>query len=330
MLERRVRRSLSEAQAGLAGLSLRPGGVSSELKRRARDYSGDVFGTTRHAPWLHLYAECQGAFREGWLPVSHYFSEVLDRVNGGYQHIARNRAANTALFGPDVFPDLAYAVNGRLMWADYAPCDLSEVVSRAGDLVFKPDHSGYGRGIRFLSADDLDRSRLEGLGNGVLQARLVPHESFAQFDLPALATLRIGTVVDGDGAISARTAYLKLGRAAESHVISASQVRVPVDLRSGDLAGQGFLADWTPITTHPDTGDAFLGRRLAGMDEMVNTVTALHRKLPLARYLCWDLVRDVTGRIRVLEWEGGVVSFAEATQGPCFVDLGWAWRFSDG
>ncbi|PWJ17553.1 sugar-transfer associated ATP-grasp domain-containing protein [Jannaschia seohaensis] len=330
MLERRVRRSLAEARAGLVRLSRRPGGLSSEFKRRAEAYSGDVFGTRQHAPWLHLYSECRGEFREGWLPVSYYFSEVLDRANGGYQHMARHRAANTALFGSDAFPDLAYCVNGRLMWADYTPCDPSELAGQAKDLVFKPDHSGFGRGIRFLSARDLDAARIARLGNGVLQPRLIPHDSFAQIDMPSLATLRIGTVVGHDGEVSVRTAYLKMGRKAESHVISASQVRVPVDWRTGLLAADGYLADWTPVTAHPDTGDSFAGRSLPGLDEFVEIVTSLHRKLPLARYLCWDLVRDASGRIRVLEWEGGVVSFAEATQGPCFADLGWARGQSNG
>ena len=49
------------------------------------------------------------------------------------------------------------------------------------------------------------------------------------------------------------------------------------------------------------------------------------RKAPIP-----DVVVDEDDNVRVLEWEAAVVTFAEATQGPCFDGLSWQRLHLDG
>lgn len=320
-------RKLAEARRALAVLEAAGGRLSPGLVKTTRDYAGDVLGWRGYAPWLQVYAAVAGGFRTGWLPDNYYYGVVMPRVNGEYHHMARHRGTNAALFGDGAFPDLAYLANGLFYDRSYSviPADRLAAYLRehAETIVFKADRSGFGRGIVFADTRRLDPRELAAMGNGVIQARVDQHEVFDQFGVPSLATLRIGTAVADDGSVSVRTCYLKLGRARDTHVIAQDQVRVAVDWTDGRMAAQGYLSDWRPVDGHPDTGAEFAGRELPNMPGCVDTVLGLHRRMPLPRYVCWDVVVDAGGAVRVLEWEGGVVNFGEATQGPCFADLGW-------
>lgn len=325
-----TRRGLSrrlEAFKALRSLTSARGPLDPATVRQARDYAGDVLGSTRHAPWLKVYAAVQGRFREGWLPDSYYHEEVRPRINGNYSHLSRHRAANGMFFPGSTLPDVARLANGLVL----APCGrlttAAEVGSAALDggygLLFKPDASAYGRGIMFIDPAALDEALLRRLGNGVIQRRLVPHPAFAAFAGRALATLRIGTVVDADGQPSVRCCYLKLGRAQDTHVLSDTHIRVPVDHRTGALAPWGLTASWRPVAAHPDNGASFDGVIVPRAADCAARAVDLHRHVRLARYVCWDFAVDEDADLHLLEWEGGTAAFAEATQGPCFHGLGW-------
>ncbi len=320
-------RKIAEARRALGVLEAARGPLDRRLYGLCDAYARDRLGWSGYAPWLKVYAAVQRAFHDGWLPENYYLAEVLPRVNGEYHRMARRRGANARLFGAEAFPDLAYSVNGIFYDTGYRVIPAAGLAGflaeRADEVVFKSDHSGWGDGIRFLPSAGIEPDRLAALGNGVVQRRLRPHPVFDRFDLPSLATLRIGTVVPADGVPQVRACYLKLGRAGVSHIVARDQLRVAVDWTSGELAGEGYLSDWRPVAKHPDTEVAFGGLSLPRIGDCVATALRLHAGLPLPRYLCWDLVVDDEDRVQVLEWEGGVVSFAEAVQGPCFADLGW-------
>ena len=47
--------------------------------------------------------------------------------------------------------------------------------------------------------------------------------------------------------------------------------------------------------------------------------------VPFARSIGWDMIVDNNNEIQVMEWNGSHndIKFSEATQGPCFSNLGW-------
>ena len=315
-----------EARAALRAVESVWGRTEPVLIRTADEYARDRLGWIGYAPWLRVYAAVAGEFREGWLPDNYYATVVAPRVNGAYIRISRLRAATRLVFRSQAFPDLLFLANGLILAGDGRPVSPAEALfslkSASDLLVFKPDGSGWGTGIRLIEPARLDAATLASLGNGAIQSWVRQHPFFDAFQLPSVATIRILTAVGDDGRPAVRGAYLRLGRGAHTHVVAQDQVRVAVDPVSGSLHRRGFRADWRPIACHPDTRRPFEGV-IPRFGDCMRTVLDLHMAIPQARAVAWDVVVDEDEKIRVLEWEGAVVSFAEATQGPCFGGLGW-------
>lgn len=320
-------RAWAQARKALQKLEIVRGRTDPKVIQAGNDYAADVLGWKGYAPWLHVYSAVQGGFREGWLPDNYYASVIVPKVNGEYRRLSRLRSCNRILFNSDAFPDLGYSVNGIFYDADFKPVAWDRVGDflrdRAQAVVFKADASSLGLGVRFIDTAARDTEALRRLGNGVVQSRVVQHPFFDKFMPSSVATVRFATVIDDGGQPSVRACYVRFGRSKDSHVRADDQVRIAVDPSDGRLSGEGFLSDWTPVDRHPDSGQGFEGQVIPHLDRCVATVLDLHARSPQARCVSWDLVVDAEGEARVLEWENGVVSFAEATQGPCFADLGW-------
>jgi hypothetical protein len=47
--------------------------------------------------------------------------------------------------------------------------------------------------------------------------------------------------------------------------------------------------------------------------------------VPFTSIIGWDVAVDENHNVKVMEWNGdhNDIKFSEATQGPCFSDLGW-------
>lgn len=316
-----------EAGQALAVLVRHGRQLSSATERRARTEAVERFGDARHAHWLKVYAAVQSTYREGWLPQSYYTEVALPHVNGTSHHLGRTRSTNSIFFNREHLCDLLYSINGRFLTSrldSVTPEDALGLLEDGGaDVVFKADQSGFGTGVRSVQVAGLTASRLLALGDGVFQPLLRGHPAFDAFGGPALATLRIGTVLTSVGDPQVRCCYIKFGRQGQHHVIARDQIRVAVDWQSGALDSVGYLSDWQPLNAHPETNARFDGFVVPGAREAAEAAVALHRRIPLPRFVCWDFAIDPEVKVWLLEWEGGVVSFAEAVQGPCFADLGW-------
>jgi len=307
-----------------AGMPLAP-----ETKRLCDTYARDVLGGVRYAPWLYLYAHVSGQFREGWIPDNFYGERVVGHTSGSYGETCDSRALNTRLFDAEEFPDVGAHVNG--LFTDRAgnvvgDDRLADTLFRDSDrVVFKLDQSMQGLGIHFYDRDRLDPDEIRRLGNGVFQSFIEQHPFFDSFGGAAVATIRLTTAIDDAGAVTLRAGYLRLGRARDTHVQSASHLRVPIDLESGALGDKAYLPNWMTTGTHPDSGADFKAKVIPNFEECARVVTSNHRKLPFVRCLGWDVSVDRARRVRIIEWNGGHndIKFGEATQGPCFRDLNW-------
>lgn len=151
------------------------------------------------------------------------------------------------------------------------------------------------------------------------------HEFFAEFHRDSVATLRLTTVVERGGQASLRAAYLRLGAGRETHVRSASHLRIPICATTGKLFAEGYTVNWERIAAHPDTGIPFEGKTIPNFEACVKLALELQAKVPFAGCVGWDMALDTDGRPIVMEWNGAHndIKFSEATTGPCFTDLGW-------
>ena len=301
---------------------------------KARAYAREVLGWSGYAPWLYVYTTLAGGFREGWLPDNYYGAVVVPRIQGAYGGTSHLKALHPKLFNTQVFPDLAYRVGGRYFSGDHSvlgPGVLKELLfSKAEKVVFKADHSFQGMGIRVLTKESFDICAPSLEKSGVFQAYIAQHPFFTAFSSDNVASLRLTTVCTPTEGPSLRAAYLRLGRKGESHVRSASHIRVAVDPQSGALQPLGYLPSWVALKTHPDSGTTFEGKIIPHFSDCVQTILALHGQVPFVQCVGWDVVINSKGKVNVMEWNGAGndIKFSEATQGPCFTGLDWEtlWR----
>jgi len=323
------RHHASQVRSVLSTLQEKYGKMNPAHIKLADAYAHDVLGHARYAPWLYVYSAVSGVFKEGWIPDNYYGSVVVPAIKGGYGKMSDFRCLQSAIFGRAAFPDLAYFVNGLFLTPDntpIAPHSVKQLLFADRDeIVFKVDNSLQGRGVFFFQRDSFDLQKVEALGNGVFQERIVQHEVLNRFAPGSVATLRMTTAVDHNGQIALRACYLRLGRAEDTHVQSKSQVRVAVDLASGELAREGYLTNWLTVPAHPDTNVEFSGTQIPAFAQCVAMVLAHHRKIPLARSVGWDVAIGHDEAVKLMEWNAAHndIKFSEATQGPCFTDLRW-------
>jgi hypothetical protein len=313
----------------LRTIEKRRGKLAPHVCRQIESYSRDVFGDMVYAPWLRVYAALNGAFKEGWIPDNYYGAVVVPRTKGSYGKISSLKSASRLIFCDESFPDIGYFANGLFYTADNALISdrtlYDTLFADTDKVAFKRDASFQGKGVFILNRQSFDPKFIESIGNGVFQTYVRQHEVFNRFTPDSVATLRFTTVVEPTGAISLRACFLRLGRAGETHIQAGSEVCVAVNPSTGELDSVGYLNDWTDVREHPDSKARFSGVAIPAFGNCVSKVLQLHRKVPFIGCIGWDVAVDLNGQVKVLEWnaEHNDVKFGEATQGPCFADLGW-------
>jgi hypothetical protein len=333
---RRARRSikhkqlLREIHQILNAIRLSSGKTLDERDKRLCDeYAEAVLKDKIFAPWLYVYTTIAGAFKPGWIPDNYYGSVVKPNINGFYGALSGLKPLNQMVFQSDSFPDALSFVNGVFFRGNgnFVPEDqITSVLFNGVDrVVFKLDRSCSGCGVYVFDRSSFMLEKVKLLGNGLFQPFIHQHAFFQEFVSGPVATLRLTTISADDGAAVARAAYLRLGRAGDSVVQSENQVRISVDLGTGALDHVGYTSDWRAVRAHPDSGVSFAKKLVPNFEGCVKLVTNLHRRVPYVRCIGWDLVIDKHGMVKIMEWNGGHndIKFSEATQGPCFAELGW-------
>ena len=322
-------RHRKQAEAALKGLESVKGKTDPKLIELSDEYARDVLGRSLYAPWLYVYSAVAGDFREGWIPDNYYGIVVIPAIQGLYEELSPLKASTSQLFQRNVFPDVAYYVNGLFLTKNCTAInesDVKDVLFRKGEVVvYKLEDSAQGKGIFFLDKNSFDTKKVQELGNGVFQDHIDQHQFFKEYMPSSVATLRITTIVDDAGSASVRACYLRIGRSADTHVKSSSNIRISVDPKTGELDTLGYLTTWIPIDKHPDTDIAFAGKRIPKFNECISLALELQRLIPFVRCVGWDVVVDRDNNVKVMEWNSGHndIKFSEATQGPCFSNLGW-------
>lgn len=319
----------SQARRILKNMKDTLGKVPSRDVQLSDQYAREVLGHKYFAPWLYVYSAVAGGFQEGWIPDNFYGARVVPALKGDYGKVSSLKPLNGVFFHSDAFPDIASFTNGIFIDKAYkvvASRDIKDLLFRDYDRVlFKPDNSQQGRGIRILTPADFSPEMAADLGNGLFQGFIEQHPFFGQFAPNSAATLRITTVLTDDGKVSPRASYVKFGTENDRHVQTKSSVRVSIDLKTGALSDQGYLPTWRTVDAHPTSKVAFAQKVIPGFSKCLAIVTDLHNKVPFARSIGWDVTLDPHETVLVMEWNGehNDIKFSEATQGPCFSDLGW-------
>ena len=317
------------AKTILQNIEAGKGKTDRKFIRLSNEYAGDVLGWKGYAPWLYVYSAISGSFKEGWIPDNYYGRVVVRHIQGYYGRMSFLKPLSQKIVDTSLFPDLGYLVHGTWFSKDWEPLvenDLAQVLFKASEkIVFKVDHSAQGDGVFICERAHFDQKEIKKLGNGVFQNYVQQHPFFKELMPSSVATLRITTVIDKNKDVSARSCYLRLGRNGETHVKSTSHIRIPVDVQSGTLEALGYLHTWCPVDRHPDTKVLFENKKIPNFENCLAAVLKLHASIPFIGCIGWDVVVDHSENIQIMEWNGysNDIKFSEATQGPCFSDLGW-------
>lgn len=304
------------------------GKTDSKLLKLSDEYAMDIFGWKGYAPWLYVYSAMNDKFKEGWIPDNYYGKVVVPNLKGNYGEIADFKSLTSRLFDSIHFPDIAYYTNGLWLSPKYqimSDTQIIELSSSQGEkLVYKVDNSLQGKGVYFIDRDNINIEKLKKIGNGVLQNYIKQHNFFNDIIQNSVATLRITSVISEKGEVSVRACYLRVGRSSDTHVMSASHIRIPVSISNGYLDKFGYTTNWLQIEKHPDTDFIFENQKIPHFNKFLEAAINLHKMVPFTRTIGWDMILDINNNVKVMEWNGSHndIKFSEATQGPCFHDLG--------
>jgi putative polysaccharide biosynthesis protein len=318
-----------EAKKILGNIESERGKISKQLTNQCDDYAADILGDKKYAPWLYVYSIISGTFKEGWIPDNFYGSKVVPRLKGDYGDCSSLKPLNRVFFQAQELPDIGSFINGLFFDKNYvvrSPEEFKKLLFLNSErVVFKVDNSLRGMGIHFFDSRNFSAKTIEQLGNGIFQRYVHQHQVFNEYTPNSVATIRITTVTNGNGQVSARASYLRLGTENDTHVQSATAVKVPINLKTGILTQKGYTPSWKTIRSHPTSAKRFEHMELPNFKKCIDAVTSLHLKVPYVRCIGWDLIVDRLGEVVVLEWNGSHndIKFTEATQGPSFADLGW-------
>lgn len=320
---------INQAIGILRNIERETGELSAHDRRLCDHYAIDILGHRYYAPWLYVYSAVSREFRFGWIPDNYYGAVVVPAIQGSYGRTSFLRGLNTAFFHSDLFPDLATYANGIFFNSRYGHISYKDIKTflfcGRSQVVFKADNSYQGRGLHVMTPDTFTIELLRGIGNGTFQQSIVQHPLLERFADNSVATLRLTTVYEDNGEISLRAAYLRLGSGRDTHVQSSSHIRVSIDQKTGEFSAVGYTPEWTTIDKHPYSLQVFAGCHVPNFRSAINEVKALHKMAPFVRCIGWDVAIDCNGNPKLMEWNGvhNDIKFSEATQGPCFSDLGW-------
>lgn len=313
----------------LKSIEKEKGKLSSEIINQCNKYAKDYLGDLKYAPWLYVYSAIRGEFKHGWIPDNYYGDIVVQDVDGLYSIPCELKPLSNRILQTDKLPDLLYINNGVFFGTkNYKPITKNEAFNLLFDgsdtVIFKNNDSSRGRGVQFLKKDEWNAEAFKDK-SGVFQRIIKQHEFFNNIFPHPGATIRITTALDNAGKATVRAAYLRLGRSNDDskHVQSSSAVKVAIDLNTGELLSNGYLADWRSTSFHPDTNVAFKGLVVPGFRAACTEIENLHNNYPFVQCIGWDVSINNNEQVEIMEWNAGHndIKFSEAVQGPCFTDI---------
>lgn len=317
------------ALKALKTIELEKGKLAKSIMEQCDKYAVEYLGDIKYAPWLYVYAAMQGEFKHGWIPNNYYSEVVIKEIEGIFSLQSEMKPITNRVLKTKNLPDLLYVHGGMFLEPDnYNVVSNDEafdlLFSKYDEVIFKSNNSMEGSGIKFYKKANWIAGEIEK-DSGVFQEIIKQHDVFNNiFPYPG-ATIRLTTALDLNGNAKVRAAYLRLGRINDDskHVQSSSAIRIPIKLSTGELATEGYTADWRSTKKHPDTGVTFEGSIIPSFKEACTEVEGLHNNYPFVQSVGWDVSINENEQVQIMEWNSAhnSITFSEAIQGPCFPEV---------
>lgn len=319
-----------EAMEVLTNLEHSKGKLPSHIKDQCDHYAKQTLGDVKYAPWLYVYSLMRGEFKEGWIPDNYYGKIVLPKSNGISGMPAQVKNISSSLLKSNLFPDLISYSSGIYSISASNEVlkkeDVKNVLFKDHDtVIYKLNSSFQGKGIHFFNKNEFCLDKVAKIGSGIFQKLIVQHNVFNELFPKPGATIRLTTALTPAGNVDVRGAYLRLGVGSDEFVKSSTNIRVGINLDSGELFNDGYTSDWFEINEHPTTKKAFKGVVIPNFKEACENVIALHKNYPFVQSIGWDVIINEQNGVEIMEWNAvhNGIKFTEAIQGPMFADMPW-------
>ncbi len=264
--------------------------------------------------------------RQDYLPCLPY--KKAHPLNGMFARLIDNKLFLPYVLGqwPGVAPRYFYMVSGNeviTLSDDHAGVRGRRVSLKAmlaacrdvGEVIIKPLADSGGHGVLKLRFSDGEwhvnsvrmpeaalLAKLGAITDSVVTECVVQHEYSARVFPDSVNTIRVVTMRDYDrGEQFVAYALHRFGCASSSPVDNWSQggLCCKVDLETGRLSKATEKAmQWHE--THPDTGAAIEGTRIANWESMIERIAEMANALAFIPYMGWDVVITADG-FRILE-----------------------------
>ncbi len=317
------------ATRSLKNIESKKGITNPKHIQLSKEYSHDVFGDSKYAPWLYVYCAWAGEFKEGWIPDNYYGEFVVPNLKGEYGKICNRNLLTNSLLEISLPLDICYYINNLFWDTNHKVLNEEKILEllflNTDKVVYKIEDSRRGKGIYLFNNENFKLDVIKKLGNGVFQNYIEQHPFFSEFTESSVSTIRITSVSDNRGDILVKAANLKIGRRNETHVMADSAIYIAADINSGKLYEYGILPNWVPINNYPDNNLLFKDRVIPAFTDCLAEIIRMHKHIPFVRCIGWDIILDKNNHVRLIEANGGHngIAVAESMQGPCFKGLSW-------
>ncbi|WP_431108828.1 sugar-transfer associated ATP-grasp domain-containing protein [Winogradskyella poriferorum] len=305
------------------------GKLDSKNKKLCKEYASDVFGHKKYAPWLITYSSFHNEFKEGWIPDNYYGEIVVPKIKGNYGEICNRTLILNKLIDRKFSTHIGYYINDLFVDLDniyYQFENFKEMLFKNNSkIVFKAESSFQGKGVYVFNETSFNYDNIKKLGDGVFQKYIEQHQFFNQFNKSAVATIRLTSARNKEGEIEIRAGFFKFGRENDTHVKSTSALKIPFDIKTGELHDKVFFPDWTYADSIPEKKLSFYKLKFPNYEQCVLEIIRLHKTISYIGCIGWDFVVDNNNNLKIIELNGGHngIWFDEMVKGPCFKGLGW-------
>ena len=164
----------------------------------------------------------------------------------------------------------------------------------------KPEEGSLGSGIfKFCKGDTswdfFNKLKNEGY---IVEELLYNNDALASFHPFSLNTIRITTLPNGDILGS----FIRFGN--NGNLVDnahAGGIFAQIDPDTGIIVTDGIDTDGHTFKTHPYSNRVFKGFQIPHWDEITKLVYEMHRKVPMAPVVGWDICINKDDKIEVIE-----------------------------
>lgn len=215
----------------------------------------------------------------------------------GYHHIFDNKSEFYARFSSSL---------GR-QWLNFSSAsqeDFRRFMEPRETIMAKPEAGSGGIGVEKLSKamfQDLSHMyrELKDRGAGVIEDVLLQHEDIDRLYTQAVNTLRITTILNGEGPHIVY-AFLRIGNHGRPvDNLHSGGMFAPIDLETGKVQFPAYDKDRNTYTRHPLTGVEIPGFQIPFWKKAEDLCLEAAVVVPQMRYIGWDIAVTKNGPVLI-------------------------------